>query len=101
MHSGLTEFSQIDAQYLRYPQPHSVDVLKGQIMFTTKSSRVIRVATSAVVCVALALGTAGVALAGQGSHSRDHSSFNSRDHGDWNGASGVVTAFTTTSITLK
>ncbi len=61
-------------------------------MFTTKSSRVIRVATSAVVCVTLALGTAGVALAGQGSHSRDHSSFNSRDHGHHgNVVSGVVT----------
>ena len=71
-------------------------------MFTTKSSRVIRVATSAVVCVALALGTAGVALAGQRSHSRDHSSFGSRDHGQhWTHASGTVTAFTTSSITLK
>ena len=62
-------------------------------------------ATAAVVCAALALGTAGVALAGQNSHSRDHSSFGSRDHGDhhgqgWNDADGVVTAFTTTSVTL-
>jgi len=63
------------------------------------------VATAAVVCATLALGTAGVALAG-GSHSRDHSSFGSRDHGDhhgqgWNNADGKVTAFTTTSITLS
>src|ERR1035438_4377873 len=73
-------------------------------MFTTKSSCVVRVATSAVVCAALALGTAGVALAGQGSHSRDHSSFNSRDHGQQgNYARGVVTAFNTStnSITIK
>lgn len=69
-------------------------------MFTTKSSRVIRVAASAAVCVALALGTTGVAFAGQGSHSRGHS-ITSHDHGQWNGASGTVTAFTTTSITLK
>jgi hypothetical protein len=67
----------------------------------TKSSRVIRVAASVAVCAALALGTAGVALAGQGSHSRDHSSFKSHDSGQWNGASGTVTGFTTTSITLK
>ena len=73
-------------------------------MFTTKSSCVVRVATSAVVCAALALGTAGVALAGQGSHSRDHSSLNSRDHGQHgNYARGVVTAFNTStnSITIK
>ena len=70
-------------------------------MFTTKSSRVIRVATAAVVCATLALGTAGVALAGQRSHSGDHSSFNSRDHGHHgNDAKGTVTAFTATSITL-
>ncbi|HXC19776.1 MAG TPA: hypothetical protein VNT80_07690, partial [Acidimicrobiales bacterium] len=81
-----------------------MDVLKGQIMFTTKSSRVIRVATAAVVCATLALGTAGVAMAGQRSHSGDHSSFNSRDHGDHgqhgNDVKGTVTAFTATSITL-
>ena len=67
----------------------------------TNSSRVIRVAASVAVCAALALGTAGVALAGQGSHSRDHSSFKSHDSAQWNGASGTVTGFTTTSITLK
>ena len=71
-------------------------------MFTTKSSCVVRVATSAVVCAALALGTAGVALAGQGSHSRDHSSFNSRDHGQQgNDARGVVTVLGTNAITIK
>jgi hypothetical protein len=71
-------------------------------MFTTKSSRVVRVATAAVVCVTLALGTAGVALAGQGSHSRGHTSFTSHDHGSkWNDARGTVQSFTTTSITLK
>src|ERR1700683_2247592 len=69
-------------------------------MRTTKSSRVIRVAASAVVCAALALGSAGVAFAGQGSHSRGHSSFTSHDHGQWDFASGTVSAFTTTSITL-
>ena len=71
-------------------------------MFTTKSSCVVRVATSAVVCAALALGTAGVALAGQGSHPRDHSSFNSRDHGQQgNDARGVVTVLGTNAITIK
>jgi len=71
-------------------------------MLITKSSCVVRVATSAVVCAALALGTAGVALAGQGSHSRDHSSFNSRDHGQpGNDARGVVTLLGTNTITIK
>ena len=71
-------------------------------MYTTKSSCIVRVATSAVVCAALALGTAGVALAGQGSHSRDHSSFNSRDHGQQgNDARGVVTVLGTNAITIK
>ncbi len=70
-------------------------------MFTTKSSRMVRVAASAVVCVTLALGTAGVAFAGQGSHDRGHS-ISSHNHGQHsNDPSGTVTGFTTTSITLS
>jgi hypothetical protein len=53
------------------------------------------------VCLALALGTAGVAVAGQGSHSRGHSDISSRDHGHWNSASGTITALGLNSITLK
>jgi hypothetical protein len=83
-----------------YPS-HSMGVSKGPTMKTTTSSRVIRGAAATVVCLALAFGTAGVALAGQGSHSRDHSNFSSRDHGQWNDAKGTVTALGTNSITLK
>lgn len=55
-----------------------------------------------MVCVTLALDTAGVAMAGQGSHSRGHSSFGRHDHGQtWDGASGVITALGTNAITLK
>ena len=73
-------------------------------MFTSKSSCIVRVATSMVVCAALALGTTGVALAGQ-SHQRDHSSIGSRDHGQRdhghsNDARGVVSLLGTNSITL-
>jgi len=69
---------------------HPVGVLKGQIMFTSKSSRVVQGAVASAVCLALAFGTAGVALAGQGSHSRDHSNISSHDHGPWNDARGTV-----------
>jgi hypothetical protein len=68
-------------------------------MLTSKSSCIVRVATSVVVCATLALGTAGVALAGQ-SHHGDHSSIGSRDHGHSNEARGVVSVLGTNSITL-
>src|ERR1700690_268098 len=85
----------------RCTHSHSVGMSKGPIMFRPKSSCIVRVATSAVVCAALALGTAGVALAGQGSHSRDHSSFNSHDHGQHgNYARGVVTLLGSNQITI-
>ncbi len=70
-------------------------------MSTTKSSRVIRAAAASAVCVALAFGTAGVALAGQGSHARDHSNISSHDNGQWSGARGTISALGTSSITLK
>ena len=70
-------------------------------MSTTKSSRVIRAAAASAVCLALAFGTAGVALAGQGSHSRDHSNISSHDNGQWSGARGTISALGTNSITLK
>jgi hypothetical protein len=69
-------------------------------MFTTKSSRVVQGAVATAVCLALAFGTAGVALAGQGSHSRDHSNISSRDHGNWDGASGTISALGPNLITL-
>jgi hypothetical protein len=69
-------------------------------MFRTKSSCIVRVATSAVVCAALALGTAGVALAGQSSHSRDHSSKASHDQGQWNEVRGVVSALGSSPSTI-
>jgi hypothetical protein len=74
-------------------------------MLTTKSSRVFRGAAASVVCLALAFGTAGVALAGQGSHARGHStiaSHSSHDQGSWaDHAEGTVSALGTNSITLK
>jgi hypothetical protein len=71
-------------------------------MSITTSSRVLRGAAAGAVCLALAFGTAGVALAGQGSHDRGHSSSAPRDNGQrWNGASGVISALGTNSITLK
>jgi len=79
---------------------HPVGVLKGQIMFTSKSSRVVQGAVASAVCLALAFGTAGVALAGQGSHSRDHSNISSHDHGPWNDARGTVSDLGLNSITL-
>ncbi len=69
-------------------------------MKSTSSGRVIRGAAAAAVCLALALGTAGVASAGQGPRFGGHSNISSHDHGQWNDARGVVTAFTTTSITI-
>src|SRR5665213_856971 len=78
-----------------------VGVSKGQIMLITKSSRVVQGAVASAVCLALAFGTAGVALAGQGSHSRGHSDISSRDHGHWGDARGTVTALGLNSITLK
>jgi hypothetical protein len=68
-------------------------------MHKTKSSHFIRFATSAAICATLALGTAGVAVAGQNSH----------HHGDDGGsthsltiddARGVITVLGTNSITL-
>ncbi len=70
-------------------------------MLTSKSSRVLRGAAASAVCLALAFGTAGVALAGQGSHARGHSNISSHDHGSWSNASGTVSALGTNSITLK
>ena len=69
-------------------------------MSTSKTSRVVRLAAAGAVCLTLAFGTAGVALAGSRSHDRGHSSFAPRD-GQWSGASGVVSALGTNSITLK
>ncbi|MGB8196271.1 MAG: DUF5666 domain-containing protein [Acidimicrobiales bacterium] len=61
-----------------------------------------RATAAGAVCVALAFGTAGVALAGSRSHDRGHSSIAPRDNGQqWNGASGVVSALGTNSITVK
>ena len=70
-------------------------------MLTSKSSRVLRGAAASAVCLALALGTAGVALAGQGSHSRGHSNVSSHGQGSSNDASGIVSVLGTNSITLK
>jgi hypothetical protein len=70
-------------------------------MFTTKSSRVLRGAAASAICLALAFGTAGVALAGQESPSRGHTNISSRDHGHWNDARGTISALGTNSITLK
>ena len=69
-------------------------------MFTSKSSRVVQGAVASAVCLALAFGTAGVALAGQGSHSRDHSNTSSRDDGQGNDARGTVSALGPNLITL-
>ena len=71
-------------------------------MLTSTSSRVLRGAAASVVCLALAFGTAGVALAGQGSHSHGHSNISSHDQGAWGKhAEGTVSTFGPTSITLK
>ncbi len=82
---------------------HSVSVTKGHtIMSTTKSTRVLRGAAAGAVCLALAFGTAGVALAGSRSHDRGYTNISPRDNGPQsNEASGVVSTLGTNSITLK
>jgi hypothetical protein len=70
-------------------------------MLTTTSSRVLRGAAASAVCLVLALGTAGVALAGQRSHARGHSNISSHAQGPWNNAAGTVSSLGTNSITLK
>ena len=66
------------------------------------SRRTVRVASAGALCLTLAFGTAGVAMAGQHSQSRDHSSFTHHDQGQSaNFAFGVVSALATNSITLK
>ncbi len=101
-HSGLTGESQNLGEYLGCPRSPKVTALKGKSMSKKNSCRIVRVASAAAICLTLALGTAGVALAGQRSHSRDHSSIGHHDQG-WssNEASGVVSALGTNSITLK
>lgn len=71
-------------------------------MSMKNSHRTVRVASAVAICLTLAFGTAGVAIAGQRSHSHGHSSFGHHDQGQSsNDASGVVTALGTNSITLK
>ena len=66
------------------------------------SHRTLRIASAAAICTTLAFGTAGIAMAGQRSHSHDHSSIGRRDQGQSSTfAAGVVTALGTNSITLK
>jgi hypothetical protein len=72
-------------------------------MSKRNSRRVVRFASAGVICATLSFGTAGVALAGQSSHSHGHSSFGQRDDQGQSGthARGVVTALGTNSITVK
>jgi hypothetical protein len=74
------------------------------------SLRTVRVASAAAICLTLALGTAGVAVAGQRSHSQGSSNFGRHDHSSVgrhdqgqssNNAGGVISALGTNSITLK
>ena len=66
------------------------------------SHRTLRITSAAAICTTLAFGTAGIAMAGQRSHSHNHSSTGRRDQGQSsNFAAGVVTALGTNSITLK
>jgi hypothetical protein len=66
------------------------------------SHRTVRVASAAALCLGLAFGTAGVAMAGQHSYSHGHSSFGHHDQGQSaDFAGGVVTALGTNSITVK
>jgi ribosomal protein S11 len=74
---------------------------RGKSMSRKTSSRIVRVASAATICLTLALGTAGVALAGQRSHSHGQSSFGRRDQGQSSSVSGVVSALGTDSITLN
>jgi hypothetical protein len=68
-------------------------------MHKTKSSHFIRFATSAAICATLALGTAGVAVAGQNSH--HHGDDGGPTHSlTMNDAHGVITVLGTNSITL-
>src|ERR1700728_4375265 len=71
-------------------------------MLISKSSRVFRGAVASAACLALAFGTAGVALAGQGSHSRGHSNIASHDQRSWsNHAQGTVKPLRTNSTSSK
>ncbi len=66
------------------------------------SLRTVRVASAAALCLGLAFGTAGVAMAGQRSHSDGHSSFGHHDQGQSGDfAGGVISALGTNSITVK
>ena len=96
-------FHKYGARYLEMSSLHSVSVTKGHtIMSTTKSTRVLRGAAAGAVCLALAFGTAGVALAGSRSHDRGYTNSRARDNGPQsNDASGVVSTLGTNSITLK
>ena len=68
-------------------------------MHKTKSSHFIRFATSAAICATLALGTAGVAVAGQSSHHHGDDGGPTHDL-TMNDAHGVITVLGTNSITL-
>jgi hypothetical protein len=71
-------------------------------MSKRNSHRTVRLASAAAICLTLAFGTAGVAMAGQRPHSHDRSSFGHHDDGQFsNDASGVISAIGTNTITLK
>ncbi len=72
-HSGLTEDSQNLGGYWCRPRSPKVTALKGNFMTRTNSHRAVRLASAAAICLTLAFGTDGVAIAGQRS-SHDHSS---------------------------
>jgi len=95
---------------MRVVRVHQSVRVEGDSMSKKNSLRTVRVASAAAICLTLALGTAGVAMAGQRSHSQgsssvgrhDHSNFGRHDQGQSsNDAAGVVSALGTNSITLK
>ena len=102
-HGGLTSLSQVRWRNCVVFGVNPTEIEERQSMDTTRTNRFTRGAASAVVCLALALGTAGVASAGTSHHG--HSS--ARDH-RWdydNGqplhVEGSVTALGTNAVTVQ
>ena len=79
------------------------EVYERQRMNSSSTSRITRGAASAFICMALALGTAGVASAGTSHHghssSRDHHS--NHDNGLQTRVEGTVTALGTNAVTVQ
>ena len=102
-HSSLTCFSQVAVEdWLKFGI-NETEFYERQRMYTTSTNRFTRGAASAFICVALALGTAGMASAGTSHHghsfARDHHS--SHEEGHQRHVEGIVTALGTNAVTVQ